>query len=145
MDGDELKQTLRRGVNDWKEKQAQYSKIENAGSETVEGEDCYKVVLTLADGGKQDTQFYSKASGLLLKQITTAANPMGEMKLEIFTSDYKKLAGVLMPTKIRQSVMGTDIAVEVQKLELDVDLPAGKFSPPADIKQLIDKKNAPAK
>ena len=83
MDGDELKQTLRRGVNDWKEKQAQYSKIENAGSETVEGEDCYKVVLTLADGGRQDTQFYSKASGLLLKQITTGYGRLHRSELTL--------------------------------------------------------------
>ena len=39
-----------------------YAKAETAGSETVEGHDCYKVVLTPKEG-KPMTEFYDKKSG----------------------------------------------------------------------------------
>ena len=64
----------------------------------MNGEDCYKVLLTPATG-KPETQFYSKKSGLLLKTTATAVSPMGEVAVEVEVSDYKNFDGILLPTR----------------------------------------------
>src|SRR6185295_11435104 len=59
-----------------------YAKAETSGMETVNAEECYKVLLTPV-AGKPETRFYSRKSGLLLKAVATAASPMGEISVEV--------------------------------------------------------------
>ena len=77
-----------------------FPKVETTGSESVNGEDCYKVSLT-PPPGKPETQYYSKKSGLLLKTAATAVSPMGEVPVEVEVSDYKNFDGVLYPTRFQ--------------------------------------------
>ena len=64
-----------------------YVKGETTGSETVDGHDCYKVVLTPKEG-KPITEFYDKKSGLMIKTVATVTNPMGDVNAEIL---YERL------------------------------------------------------
>ena len=50
-----------------------YPKVVNAGIETIDGEECYKVVMTPAEG-KPITGYYQKKSGLQVK-LTTVSTP----------------------------------------------------------------------
>ena len=81
--GDEKDQAQREALFnaqvDWRKI---FPKVETTGSESVNGEDCYKVLLT-PPTGKPETQYYSKKSGLLLKTTTTAVSPMGEVAVEV--------------------------------------------------------------
>ena len=58
-----------------------YDKAETAGVETIDGEECYKVVLTPADG-KPETTYYQKKSGLAVKAGLITVNQMGEIPVE---------------------------------------------------------------
>ena len=115
-----------------------FTKTETAGTETVNGEECYKVTLTPATG-KPESQFYSKTTGLLLKTTATAASPMGEIAVEVEVSDYKKFGGILYPTRSKQKAGGQELNIAIAGVSFDEPIPAEYFDLPADIKALVAK------
>jgi outer membrane lipoprotein-sorting protein len=120
-----------------------YPKVETAGVEMVDGEECYKVVLTPAEG-KPQTMYFQKQSGLVVKMTTTAVTQMGEVPTEIKMSEYKSFGGVLVPTKTVQKAAGQEFTVTLQTVTVNEAVPAGRFEPPAEVKALLNKAAAPA-
>src|SRR5579862_8671420 len=55
-----------------------YAKGETAGAETIEGHDCYKIVLTPKEG-KPVSEFFDKKSGLMVKTMATVSSQMGDI------------------------------------------------------------------
>jgi len=138
-DGDEKDQAVRESrFNAPVEWRKIYSKVETTGVETAEGEECYKVVLTPSTG-KPETQFFSKKSGLLVKTTATAASPMGEVDVEVTVSDYKSFGGVLVPTRSKQKAGGQQLEISISNVGVNEAIPPDLFTPPADVKALIDK------
>jgi zinc protease len=123
------------GELNWKQK---YTKVECTGVEDVDGKPAYKVVLT-PKAGKPSTQYYDKASHLLVKQIGTKASPMGEITAEVYPSDYRKVDGILIPHKLKQKVLTQSIVITMSEIKQNVDLPADTFNVPDGIKELIEK------
>ena len=76
--------------------------------ETVDGQECYKVVLTPAEG-KPETMYFQKKSGLAVKTTTVAVSPMGEIPVEVLVANYKNFDGVLAPAKTTQKAAGRGI------------------------------------
>jgi outer membrane lipoprotein-sorting protein len=113
-------------------------KAETTGAEKVDGKDCYKVVLTPSQGSPQ-TRFYDKESNLLVKMTMTVKNPMGEIPVESTVSDYRKEGSILMPHKITQSAAGQEIAIVIDKVQYNAEIPKDKFEPPDEIKALMKK------
>jgi hypothetical protein len=135
-------------VEGWAAREAQFNsqagwrnsfpKVETTGSESVNGEDCYKVLLTPA-AGKPETQYFSKKSGLLLKTAATAVSPMGEVAVEVEVSDYKSFDGILFPTRSRQKAGAQQLEINITSVTTDQPFPAGAFDLPPEIQALIDK------
>ena len=113
-------------------------KVEITGTETIDGELCYKVVLT-PNEAPVETMYFQKKSGLAVKTTTTAVSPMGEAPVEMFATDYKSQGGVMEPTKITQNLAGQEITFTIQDTKTNQPLPADRFAPPAEIKALVTK------
>jgi zinc protease len=141
--GEEKAQALREGMFNaqlvWRKL---FAKAETTGVETIDGEECYKVVLTPAEG-KPETTYYQKKSGLAVKTSTIAVNQMGEIPVEVMFADYKNFDGVLMPTKNTQKAAGQEFMVTIQSVKVNEEIPADRFEPPAEIKTLLNKAAAP--
>jgi hypothetical protein len=114
------------------------SKVETVGTETVDGELCYKVVLTPTEA-PPETMFFQKKSGLAVKTIATVVSPMGEAPAEMSASDYKTIGGVLAPMKMTEKAAGQEIIITIQDLKTNQPIPADRFDPPAEIKALLNK------
>jgi len=137
--GDEREQAAREATfNSQLEWRKLFPKAETLGSETVNGEDCYKVLVTPA-AGKPETQFYSKKSGLLLKTNATAVSQMGEVPVEVEVSDYKNFDGVLYPTRSKSKMGPQQLNITITDVSFDDPISADLFELPAEIKTLIDK------
>lgn len=115
-----------------------YQKAETAGVETVNGEECYKVIFTPADG-KPETNYYSKKTGLLVKAQLLSVTQMGEFPVEEDVSDYKEFDGVRLPTKMVQRAAGQEISMTIETVKTNQEIPAERFDPPADVKALLTK------
>jgi len=137
--GDEKAEALRdasfNGAVNWR---TLYTKAETLGVETIDGEECYKVQLTPAQG-KPITTFFQKKSGLAVKRQMTAVTQMGEIPAEVLMSDYKNFGGVLQPTRIVQKAAGQEVSITIESVKTDQEIPGDRFDPPAEIKALIKK------
>jgi hypothetical protein len=118
-----------------------YVKGETAGVETVEGHECYRIVLTPKEG-KPLTEFYDKASGLLVKTVTTVNSQMGEISAEILYSDYQKDGGVLSPHRMVNHAVQQEFVIQIQSIETNADLPKDRFDLPPEVQALLNKKTA---
>ncbi len=58
-----------------------YTKAETTGTETVNGHECYKVVLTPLEGNPT-SHFFDKKSGFLIKTAAKRVTQMGEVDAE---------------------------------------------------------------
>jgi zinc protease len=139
-DGAEKAQTMQIGRFNaelhWKEI---YKSAETTGVESVGGKDCYKVVLTPAEGSPV-TQYYEKESGLLAKVVLTTASPMGEIQVESVPSDYRKEGDIIVPHKVKQSAAGQEFSITVDSVTANPDIPKDRFDLPDEIKALVNKK-----
>jgi hypothetical protein len=137
--GAERAQALREGTFNaslhWREF---YPKVETTGIETIDGEPCYKVVLTPKEGNPETT-YYQKKSGLAVKTTTIAVSPMGDVPLEAISADYKNFGGVTVATKMTQKAAGQEFTITIQDVKINQPVPADRFEPPAEIKALLSK------
>jgi hypothetical protein len=120
-----------------------YTKAETTGAETVEGHECYKVVLTPKEG-KPTAEHFDKKSGLLIKTAVTRNTPMGEISAEVIADDYRKEGDVLIPHKLINRAAGQEFLIVVEKVEVNVDLPKDRFDLPPEIQGLLKKAPQPA-
>jgi hypothetical protein len=111
---------------------------ETKGVEQVDGKDCYKVQLTPKEG-MAITRFYDKESNLLVKMVMTVKSPMGEMPVESYVGDYRKEGGILMAHKVTQKAMGQEIAITIDSVKYNAEIPKDKFEPPDEIKAMMKK------
>ena len=120
-----------------------YSKVTTTGVETVEGHECYKVLLTPKEGN-DTTEFFDRKSGLLVKTTATRSTAMGDVATEILYDDYRKDGDVLSPHKITQRVAGQEAIITLSSAEFNANLPKDAFDLPAEIQALLGAKPEPA-
>jgi len=115
-----------------------YSKAETVGSETVEGHECYKVVLTPREGNPT-TEFFDKKSGLLVKTAATRTTALGDISAEILYDEYRKDGDLITPHKLTQRAAGQEFDIHIESTDVNVELPKDVFDLPADIQELVKK------
>jgi len=115
-----------------------FPKAETVGMETVDGQECYKVVLTPAEG-KPETMYFQKKSGLAVKTTTVAVSPMGEIPVEVLVANYKNFDGVLAPAKTTQKAAGQEFTISIDKVQVNSEIPAERFAFPPEIRALLAK------
>ena len=69
------------------------------GIEPVEGKDAYALQVK-TPAGREFTNYYDVASGLLVKKSAVQEGPQGSITVNTLVSDYKTFGGVKVPTKI---------------------------------------------
>jgi hypothetical protein len=78
------------------------NKVVLAGSETIEGADCFKLTVTIPNG-LSFTYFIDKKTNFLAKVSTTRATAEGEKTAEVFYSDYKNVDGFMVAHKLSRT------------------------------------------
>ena len=116
----------------------QYPKVETVGVETVDGKECYKVVLT-PKAGNPVTRYYDKQTGLMQKMSMTVKSPMGDVPMESSLSDYRKEGDILAPHKLTNRAMGQEFTITIEKIEYNTEIPPSKFDIPAEVQALLNK------
>jgi len=119
-----------------------YPKVQNAGIESIDGEECYKVIMTPAEGQPM-IGYYQKKTGLQVKITTVSTTQMGEIPVELIASDYRDFGGILEPAKVIQKAGPQEFTITLQSVEANPAIPAERFALPDEVKKLVDK--APAK
>jgi len=115
-----------------------FPKAEVEGMENVDGDDCYKVVLSPPEGHPQ-TMYFSKKSGLAVKTTMVATSQMGEVPVSVVVTYYKNFNGVWVPSKTTQKAAGQEFTMTIDSVQMNPEIPAERFALPAEIKALAAK------
>jgi hypothetical protein len=131
LEGLERRMALQRARLDaftgWKEL---WQKAETVASEPVEGEPCYKVILTPEEGTPVSSWFSTK-TGLLLEMEVPA--PQMNTVVSIKLKDYRAVDGVTLAHRIEQEGM-MSMAIEYTRIRFNIDdIPPGRFDLPAEL------------
>ena len=118
-----------------------YPKVENAGIEMIDGQECYKVVMTAAEG-QPIVGYYQKKSGLQVKISTVASTQMGDIPVDLIASDYKDFGGILEPAKVTQKTGPQEFTITLDRVEVNPVIPPEKFALPDEVRKLVDKAEA---
>ncbi|MDR1840503.1 MAG: hypothetical protein LBQ86_01080 [Holophagales bacterium] len=118
---------------DWKTK---YTSATTEGIEKVEGEECYKVIVTPKVGNPR-THYYSKETGLLIRIDAISESPMGKLAIEIVQKDYRKADGVMVPHQVINNVPGQTMTIVITEIKNNVEIPKSTFEPPEEVKTLL--------
>jgi len=84
------------------------------GKEEIEGKEYYVLDQTYADGFTS-TLYLDSKTYLTFKTIVKTTGPMGEVEMEQFQSDYKKVSGLMMAHSIVVYASGE----EIQKITIE--------------------------
>ena len=131
LEGLERRMVLQRarldGFTGWKEL---WKKAETVATEPVEGEPCYKVVLT-PDEGTPVSSWFSTKTGLLVEMEVPA--PQMSTVVSVKLGDYRPVGGITLAHRIEQSGP-MSIVLEYTRIRFDVDdIPPGRFALPAGL------------
>jgi hypothetical protein len=69
----------------------------------------------------------------------TVETPMGNVPMESYASDYRKVDGILMAFRGDIDVIGQKRTMTTTSIEQNVELPADLFALPEAIKGLLNK------
>jgi hypothetical protein len=133
-DGSLLAATLNSDVR-WREF---FPEAETRGVEDAGGQPCHRVELGTT-GGLRQVRFYSKETGLLVKNVLTMKGPMGEITTESHPTDYRGVNGVLVPFKVSTKVLGKTTTLAIESLEFNQEIDPVLFAVPDDIRALAPK------
>jgi hypothetical protein len=115
-----------------------YPKVENQGIESIDGEECFKVVMTPAEG-QPVVGYYQKKSGLQVKLTSVASTQMGDIPVELIASEYKDFGGILEPAKVTNKTGPQEFTITLDSVEVNPDIPPGRFDLPPDVRKLVEK------
>ena len=136
-EGDEKTQAMLQGTFNaearWREI---YKSANTVGVESVDGKDCYKILLTTKSGNPV-TRWYDKASNLLVKSSMVMKSPMGEIEADSTLADYRKEGEILVPHKTVAHAAGQELIMTIEKVQANAEIPKGTFDVPDEVKALV--------
>ena len=142
MKGQQKTDFLREAAMDrmahWRE---EFAGAESAGVETVGETACYKIVLT-SESGPPMRLFLDRESYLPVKIAMDLETPMGVVPMETFPGDFREVDGLLLAHSGRVVLVGQERSMTIKSIEHNVDLPAGLFDLPEEIRALANKEAA---
>lgn len=102
--------------------------LELKGIDNVNGEACYKIAVTDAQG-TMTTEYYSVKSSLLLKEVSVSEGPGGQqMTLTTEFSDYKEVDGIKFPHAMKTTgAMPMPIEMKATSYKVNPELDASMF------------------
>jgi hypothetical protein len=140
--GGELAEALREGnMNATVNWRKLYPKVENQGIESIDGEECFKVVMTPVEG-QPVIGYYQKKSGLQVKLTTVSTTQMGDIPVEMIASDYKNFGGILEPSKVIQKAGPQEFTMTLERVEVNPAIPPQTFALPDEVRKLVEKAEA---
>ena len=116
-----------------------YKEMKVDGMKEIDGEKCYKLVLTHKAGHKT-TEFYSVKTGLQVASEATIPSPMGEMDIVTSINEYKEIGGLKFPAKIESKFPnGMSQVVSMDTIEINPKVDANAFAIPSEVQGLVDE------
>lgn len=119
------------GLADMLDFESKYSAGELLPEAEVDGAAATVLKLTSADSGEEETHYYSKETGLLVRLDTVAdMGPMGRLPASMTIKAYGEQAGVRYPSEMEMTNAGMLINMVFESLEVNPEIDDSIFAAP---------------
>lgn len=115
--------------------------VRTEAEERIDGRDCYRVRLVPRDGSPDMIRWYDRSTGLLYRSSLAARTDMGELPVIMTFEEYRDIAGVRWPSRIRTTASGQDTVFVADDVELNEPVDDAVFKVPQEIRDLAQKKS----
>jgi hypothetical protein len=114
--------------------------VRTEAEERVDGRDCYRVRLAPRDGSQDMIRWYDRDTGLLYRSALAVSTDMGSLPLVMTYEEYRSVAEVKWPSRIRVTASGQDTLFAADEVKLNEPVDDSVFEVPAEIRDLAQKK-----
>ena len=114
--------------------------VRTEAEERVDDRDCYRVRLVPKDGSRDMIRWYDRESGLLYRSALSVSTDMGTLPLVMTYEEYRSVAEVKWPSRIRISAPGQDTLFAADEVKLNEPVDDSVFEVPPEIRDLAEKK-----
>ncbi len=115
-------------------------KVRTEAEEQIDGHDCYRVRLVPRDGSPDMVRWYDRDTGLLYRSSLATRTDMGELPVVLTFEEYREIAGVRWPSRIRTTASGQDTVFAADEVRLNEPVDDAVFDVPAEIRDLAQKR-----
>lgn len=116
------------------------AKVRTEAEERIDNHDCYRVRLTPRDGSADMLRWYDRDTGLLYRSSLAEKTDMGEVPVVLTFEEYRDIAGVKWPSRIRATASGQDTIFSADEVKLNEPVDDAIFDVPPEIRDLAQKK-----
>ena len=120
-----------------------YKEKKCVGTEEINGEKCYKVVMVTVDGEKV-TNFYEADSKLMVRTVRKQKSPMGVIPVTANLSDYREKDGFLFPHMTKSAMVGMEQVMRVNEIIVNDEIDDSIFDAPEEVLALQKKQKKKA-
>jgi hypothetical protein len=113
--------------------------VRTEAEEVVDGRGCYRVRLTPRDGSQDMIRWYDRDTGLLYRSALAVSTDMGPLPLVMTYEEYRSVAEVKWPSRIRVTASGQDTLFAADEVKLNEPVDDSVFEVPAEIRDLARK------
>ena len=114
--------------------------VRTEAEERVDDRDCYRVRLVPRDGSQDMIRWYDSKSGLLYRSALAVGTDMGSLPLVMTFEEYRSVAEVKWPSRIRITASGQDTVFAADEVKLNEPVDDAVFEVPQEIRELAMKK-----
>ncbi len=115
-------------------------KVRTEAEERIDGRDCYRVRLVPRDGSPDMIRWYDRSTGLLYRSSVATRTDMGELPVVLTFEEYREIAGVRWPSRIRTTASGQDTIFAADEVKLNEPVDDAVFDVPPEIRELAQKR-----
>ncbi len=115
--------------------------VRTEAREKIDGRDCYRVRLVPHGNSPALIRWYDSRTGLLYRSRTAISTDMGALPTEMTFEEYRDVAGIKWPTRIRMAVSGQNLLFSVADVRLNEPIESAVFDLPGEVKQIAQKKS----
>ena len=114
--------------------------VRTEAEERVDEKDCYRVRMTPRDGSPDIIRWYDRDTGLLYRSALAVRTDMGALPLVMTFEEYRSVAEVKWPSRVRITASGQDTLFAADEVKLNEPVDDSVFEVPEEIRDLAQKK-----
>jgi hypothetical protein len=114
--------------------------VRTEAREQIDGRDCYRVSMVPRGKSPALLRWYDSRTGLLFRTQTAISTDMGALPTVMTFEEYRDVAGIKWPTRVRMAVSGQNLLFTVGDVKLNEPIENAIFDLPVEVKQIAEKK-----
>jgi hypothetical protein len=110
--------------------------VRTEARETIDGHDCYRVLVRGRDRSQQSLRWYDRKTGLLYRTSVSYRTDMGAVPTVLTYQAWRTVAGLKWPVQIHMEVSGQQLLFTAGEVALNSSLDDSVFEVPDEIRGL---------